>query len=348
MRVVVVGATGNVGTSVVERLARDDGVRSIVGVARRVPDLTMPKVEWRSADIGIDPLDELVAGADAVVHLAWLIQPQHDEATMARTNIVGTMRLAHATARARGPAFVYASSVGTYAPGPKDRAVDERWPATGIGTSAYSRHKAIVEALLDDIERDHPDLRVVRMRTSLVFKREAASEIGRLFLGPLVPRRLLAPGRIPLFPRSRDLVFQATHASDIADAYWRAVTRDVRGAFNIAAGPVLDGNVLATVLRTRAVPVPTAALRALVFAGWRARLLPLGEGWIDMATQTPLMDVRRAETELDWHPVHQATEAVHELFAGFADRAGGPTPPLASPRPARTADPSRLVFGSLG
>jgi nucleoside-diphosphate-sugar epimerase len=330
VHVVVVGATGNVGTSVVERLVQDPGTDSVVGVARRLPASTPPKVRWRRADIGVDPLDDIVGGADAVIHLGWMIQPQHDEATMARTNVVGTMRLAAAAGRAGVGAFVYASSVGTYAPGPKAPLVDERWPATGVDSSSYSRHKAMVEAMLDEVERTHPSMRVVRMRTSLVFQRRAASEIGRLFLGPLVPRVLLAPGRLPFVPRARDLVFQATHATDVADAYWRATTRDVRGAFNIAAGPILDGDVLARTLESRPLPVPIAGLRALLFAAWRARLVPLEEGWIDMATRTPLMDSTRATTELGWEPRVTATDAVRELFVGFAERAGGNTPPLAT------------------
>ena len=59
-------------------------------------------------------------------------------------------------AAARGPALVYASSVGAYSPGPKDRRVDETWPTGGVPTSFYSRHKAEVERLLDAFEREHP------------------------------------------------------------------------------------------------------------------------------------------------------------------------------------------------
>ena len=50
------------------------------------------------------------------------------------------------------PRLVYASSVGAYSPGPKLDAVDETHPVDGIPTSFYSRHKAEVEAILDEIE----------------------------------------------------------------------------------------------------------------------------------------------------------------------------------------------------
>jgi UDP-glucose 4-epimerase len=91
--------------------------------------------------------------------------------------------------------LVYASSVGAYSPGPKDRRVDESWPTQGIPTSLYSRHKATVERELDRLASEQPRLRIVRLRPGLIFPRSAATEIRRLFVGPLLPRRLRArPG----------------------------------------------------------------------------------------------------------------------------------------------------------
>src|SRR5579862_4820195 len=117
MRVVVFGATGNTGSSLLPLLAEDSRIESIVGVARRRPNLSLPKTEWATADIGTDNLDPVLAGADAVVHLAWLIQPSHDEAALARVNVHGSRRLLDAMERAGVRALVYASSVGAYSPG---------------------------------------------------------------------------------------------------------------------------------------------------------------------------------------------------------------------------------------
>ncbi|MCV4784716.1 hypothetical protein OFM36_35330, partial [Escherichia coli] len=82
--------------------------------------------------------------------------------------------------------------------------------------------------------------RVVRLRPGLIFQRQAATEIRRLFVGPFLPPFLADRRAIPVVPRVKDLVFQAVHADDVAQAYRLAVVRDVRGAFNIAAEPVLD------------------------------------------------------------------------------------------------------------
>ncbi len=98
------------------------------------------------------------------------------------------------------PSLVYASSVGAYSAGPKDRLVDESWPTEGISTSFYSRHKATVERELDRLADAHPRLRVVRLRPGLIFQRSAATEIRRLFAGPLLPTTLLRSRLAPFSP----------------------------------------------------------------------------------------------------------------------------------------------------
>jgi nucleoside-diphosphate-sugar epimerase len=338
MRIVVIGATGNVGTSLLERLVAEDAVESIVGVARRLPELELAKTTWRAADVVRDDLVTLVSGADAVVHLAWAIQPSRDLNELWRTNVIGSSRVFSAVADAGVSTLVYASSVGAYSPGPKDRQVDEGWPTHGVATSFYARHKAEVERRLDRFERELPDRRVVRLRPALTFKREAASGIRRLFAGPLLPSPLVHPGRIPLVPDVPGLRFQAVHSNDVGEAYRRALVGDARGAFNIAADPVLDPQALAGILGARRLPLGAGLARGLTAVSWRLHLQPTPPGWLDMALAVPLMDSSRARRELGWEPEHGADEALREVLEGMSKGEGMDTPPL-SPR---TGGPLRV------
>jgi nucleoside-diphosphate-sugar epimerase len=325
---VVTGATGNVGTSLVQALAADPDVSSVVGIARRRPELDVPKTEWVAADVERDDLVSPFRGADAVVHLAWRIQPARDLNGLWRTNVHGSSRTFAAVLDARVPSLVYASSVGVYSRGPKDRLVDESWPRDGVPTSFYARHKAEVERRLDALERDHPSLRVVRLRPGLVFKRDAATGVRRLFAGPFLPTpffRASLVGAVPSIPRLR---FQALHGDDAADAYRRAALSDVRGVFNVAASPVLDSPKLARLADAPLVPVPAGLVRALTAASWRLRLQPSPPGWFDMAVGVPLMDCSRAREELGWEPRRGADEALVELLQGMREGAGADTPPL--------------------
>lgn len=329
MKVAVVGATGNVGSAVLRALGGEERVREVIGIARRRPNVELPKVQWRTADIARDDLEPVLADADAVIHLAWLIQPSRDERVLRAVNVDGSRRVFDAAARAGAGAIVYASSVGAYSPGPKDRAVDESWATDGIATSFYSRHKAEVERILDGFEQAHPHIRVVRLRPGLIFQRDAASEIRRYFVGPLLPPPLVRRGLIPVVPRTPGLRFQAVHADDVADAFRRVVAeREVHGAYNIAADPVLDADELGRLLGARPVPLPAAVLRAAADLTWRARLQPTPPGWVDLALEVPIMDTSRARTELGWTPAHSSGDALLELLDGLRESAGARTPPL--------------------
>lgn len=328
MRVVVTGASGNVGTSVLEALGREPQVEEIVGIARRLPEIEMPKVKWVGADILEVELAPFFEGADAVIHLAWAIQPSRDEAVTERINVEGSRRVFEAAAAAKAKALIYASSVGAYSPGPKERQVDESWPVEGIPTSFYSRHKAATEDLLDELEGRAPDLRIVRLRPGLIFKAEAASEIRRLFAGPLLPGFLVRKQLVPLLPNVPRLRFQAVYSRDVGEAYRQAVVRDVRGAFNIAADPEIGIEELREFFGARSIPLPARALRTAADLSWKLRLQPSPPGWIDLALGVPMMDTTRAREELGWEPTLTSLEALDDLLRGLRNAEGAPTPPL--------------------
>ncbi len=130
---------------------------------------------------------------------------------------------------------------------------------------------------------------------------------------------------------------QAVHSADVGDAYRRAVLGDVRGAFNLAAEPVLTPASVAAAIRSRRVPVPAQVMRAVVTASWVLRAQPTSPDWLDLMIHPPLLDTTRARVELGWAPARSATDALCEFLEGIADGAGGSTPPLA---PLTAARPS--------
>jgi UDP-glucose 4-epimerase len=340
VRVVVTGASGNLGTAVVRALASDERVESIVGIARRPPPSQPGKLEWQTADVGRDDLAGLFAGADAVVHLAWRIQRSHRQTDLWRTNVHGSARVFESAAAAGVTTLVHGFSGGVYSPGPKQGRVDESWPHNGVRTSFYGRHKAEAEWRLDAVEAANPELRVVRIRPGLLFQRDAASGVRRLFAGPLLPTPLLRPGLLRIVPDVPGLRVQAAHADDVAHAYREAIFRDVRGAFNLAAEPVLDASAVATRLGARTAPMPVALARAFVAASWRLHLQPSPPGWLDLALRVPLMTCERAHRELGSEPRVSSLDALLELLDGLHDGAGGRTPPLEAEAggPARTGE----------
>jgi nucleoside-diphosphate-sugar epimerase len=327
MRIAITGATGNVGTSAIAALLEEPQVTQVVAIARRAPALALPKVAFVAADVSNDDLGRWFEGCEVVIHLAWQISQSHDRAKLWQNNVEGSTRVLAAAARAGVRALVVASSVGVYSPGPRDRLVDEGWPTEGVVTSQYSLQKVAVERELDMVEARFPGLRVVRMRPALIFKRDAASAIQRIFLGRLFPRWFLKPGRVPFVPER--LTLQCVHSLDVGNAFRRAALLDVRGAFNLATDPVLDGNALADVLATRTAKVPPKLIRDISSTAFRLRLQPSEPGWVDLAFSSPTMSSLRARDELGWYPRFGAIETLLELLEGIRDGAGTDTPALA-------------------
>lgn len=331
MRVVVTGATGNVGTAVVQALLADDGVDEVVGIARR-PTPERPGLRVVAADVGTDDLTPHLRGADALVHLAWMFQPTHRPTTTWQANAVGTATLLDAAAEAGVGVVVVASSVGAYSPG--TGRVDESWPTHSSPTAAYGREKAYVERVLDAFEQRHPSVRVVRLRPAFIFQRRAASEQRRIFAGPFLPASLIRPPLVPVLPWPSGLRFQALHARDVAEAYRLAVTTpEARGAYNVASEPVVDGAVVAGLLDARLLPVPTRAARVAVAGLWRLHAVPTEPALLDLALSLPLLDTSRIREELGWEPTVAGPDALREVLAGMREGAGGSTPPLVPDSP---------------
>ncbi|HEY1479022.1 MAG TPA: NAD-dependent epimerase/dehydratase family protein [Gaiellales bacterium] len=330
MRVVITGVTGNVGSALVHALDAAPETFDVVGIARRRPPAGYPIGRFVAADLARDGLDEAFEGADAVVHLAWEIQPSRDRNQLWRSNVLGTRRVLDAVVEAGVPRLVVASSIGVYGPGPKTRLVDESWPRGGIPSSTYSTHKAEIERLLDAFETSHADARVIRLRPALIFQRSSASEQRRLFAGPFVPGRLLRAGRLPILPDVSGLRFQAVHAKDVAEAYRLALVRpDARGAYNVAAPPVLDMPTIAGTRRARTVRVPRRVARGAFAAAYALRLHPSEPSWLDVGLDTPLVSSERIAMELGWQAQRSALDTINEVVDGLVDGTGGETTPLA-------------------
>jgi nucleoside-diphosphate-sugar epimerase len=177
------------------------------------------------------------------------------------------------------------------------------------------------------------------MRPGLVFKKEAATGIRRLFAGPFLPGPLVRPELIKVVPDVPNLRSQIVHSYDVGEAFRLAIFNDeARGPFNLATEPVLDPAEIGRILDARPVPVSAQVARTGARLSWLLRMQPVSEGWLDMAMSVPIMDSGRAHRELGWEPQRSADEALLDLLEGLRTGAGLDTPPL-SPK---TGGPFRI------
>jgi nucleoside-diphosphate-sugar epimerase len=344
MRLVVTGATGNVGSALLRAL--HGGSHIVTGVVRRPPDRPEPPydgVDWQRVDLTRDDHEDrlrgAVRGADAVVHLAWGFQPSHRLDHLAELGIGGTRRVAQAVAAEGVPHLVHMSSVGAYSPRSGPEAVTEDYPTDGVPTSPYSVHKSEAERWLDGFERRTSDVTVTRLRPGIIGQSAAGSALLRYAVPGALPAATLR--MVPVMPLDSRLNVPVVHADDVADAIVRVLERRPGGAFNLASGRPITVELVAAALHARSVHVPARVLRAAVSTLWHLRLAQLDPGWVDLAYSVPLLDSGRAETELGWEPGHTEVEVLDEIVAGMVTAASAPTPVL---RRRRLADNLARAF----
>jgi nucleoside-diphosphate-sugar epimerase len=331
LTVAVTGPTGEVGKPFVAALERMPEVERVIGMARRRFDPAKhhwgDKVEYRRGDIlDRDSVDELVADADVVVHLAFVIVAGRGESR--EINLSGSRNVFEAAAAAGAKRLVYTSSVAAYG---FDRDLPE-WltedmEVRGEPRHPYSAQKAEVEAVLAEaLEGSDTDAYVFRPcivagpEATLLLDLIPLLSIGRRIPGPL----RWALGRVPeLRPVLPDpgVPFQLVHHDDVAAALCAAVIDEGDpGVYNLAGPGELTISDLAHALGWHAVPTPQLAVGAAAEAVALLPFLPDEAAWIETVRRPVLMDTSRARRKLHWMPQHDAPQTLRETVAAVRSR----------------------------
>jgi nucleoside-diphosphate-sugar epimerase len=320
LTVAVTGPTGEIGISAVTALEREPAVDTIIGMARRPFDPVScgwQKTVYQRGDI-LDrgAVDALVAQADVVVHLAFIIMGSREESS--RINLQGTRNVFEATAAAGRPRrLVYTSSVAAYGyhsdnPVP----ITEDVPARGSAEHYYSAQKAACEALLADITKGS-SLEVFVLRPCVVAGPQATALADAMpwnqLPGPVRAISKVAPMLKPVVP-DPGFPLQLVHHDDVAEAIALAATAPAPpGAYNIAGDGVVTVSEVAKALGGRPVRVPAVAASAASAAISRVPFVPSMLEWLHVARTSVVMDTTKARTQLGWRPVHSAQETLAAL-----------------------------------
>jgi nucleoside-diphosphate-sugar epimerase len=333
LTVAVTGPTGEIGKPFIATLERSEQIGRIVGMARSPFDPAehgWEKVEYRQGDVlDREAIDELVAGADVVVHLAFVIVAGRGKSR--EINLVGSRNVFDAAVAAKAKRLVYTSSVAAYG-------FDARLPAlltedvmaVGADRHPYSAQKAEVEAELVEALAGSKTLSYV-FRPCIVAGPQAPLLVDSVPMSGLgahlpTPARSVLRRLSPLRPVLPDpgVSFQLVHHDDVATALCAAVLGDGDpGVYNLAGDGAVTITDLAHELGWHAVPAPKAAVGATAELVARLPLMPDRAAWIEALRRPVLMDTARARRELRWRPQHDARETLRETVAAFRDEDNG-------------------------
>ena len=337
LRVLVTGPTGDIGRSLLRALEREPAVSQVVAMARRGFDpakLGLTKTEYHRGDV-LDrvAVDELVDGADVVVHLAFLIVGGREETE--RINLDGSRTVFEAAVAAGAARLVYASSVAAYGFGAENPSLlSEDARPRGTERHYYSAQKAKLEAALEQVVGPSAT-DVYVFRPSIVAGHDALAllqnlpylqlfELMRRFQNPLTAAVLDTVARFPnLKPVLPDpgTPFQLVHHDDVANAFLAGVLgRGEPGVYNLAAPPPIRVSELAAELGWWSFPIPETAVESLSELVARLPLLPAQAQWIETLRQPVLVDTTKAREKLGWVPRHDGRETLRQMVVAARGR----------------------------
>jgi nucleoside-diphosphate-sugar epimerase len=331
LTVAITGPTGDIGRSLLRSLEKSREIGKLVAMARRPFDPAaagLRKTEYRRADVlDRDAVSELVADADVVVHLAFLIIGGLEETR--RVNLEGSRNVFEAAVGAGAQRLVYASSVAAYgfhADNPP--LLTEDVPVRGSERHYYSTQKAELErALSGTVAGTRTDAYV--FRPCIVAGPDALAlveNIPYVQLSERMPATMvraleLLPLLKPVIP-DPGVPFQLAHHDDVASALRAAVLgRGAPGVYNLAGPGTLTMSDLADALGWYSVPLPEIALDAAAELVALLPFTPTEAQWIESVRKPVLMDTAKARRELRWRPRHDARETLQSMVdAARSDR----------------------------
>lgn len=312
-RVLVTGAAGYLGSTVVQSLAeragRDgDPARIVASDVREVPpDRRLGGVEYVALDVRAPGLAAVLAAhqVDTVVHLAAIVTPGplSNRELEYSVDVLGTRNVLEACVASGVRRIIVTSSgaaYGYHADNPEWLTEDD--PVRGNETFAYSHHKRLVEEMLAEYRQSHPALEQVVFRVGTILGETTRNQITALFERP----RLIAI-------RGSKSPFVFIWDRDVAGAIEHAIFDGRPGVYNVAGDGALSIQEIAARLGKRCVTLPPGLLRAVLAVLHPLKLSRYGPEQVDFLRYRPVLDNRRLKEVFGYVPQLSSAE-VFELF----------------------------------
>lgn len=310
-------------------LEADERISKVVGVARRPFDPAAhgwSKLEYRQGDVrDVAVLEEAFAGADIVVHLAFLITGTRNDPNTHAINIDGTLNVFHAAAKAGAKRFVYASSVSAYGfASDLPIGITEDRPVKGAAHNFYSQEKAELEERLAALAAVHPSMELYVLRPPGVLgPNMMGAKSDRV--AAMVPKahrviNWLRRHRPPIPMIMPYTQMQLIHESDVGTAFLQCIVgAGPAGAYNISGDGLIDASDILREMGLR--PIVIRSHRQERLMRWLARqstrrFVPDGFEFAEMLTVPVIVDTTKAHEQLDWKPRWTSLEVLRGAVTG--------------------------------
>ncbi len=304
LTVAITGASGYVARRLIDDLCADERVGRVLGFDIAKPRLHGPKYLFDHLDVRDPAIGGRLKGVDILVHLAFVMDPIHDETEMRDINVNGSQNVLKRAAEAGVKKILYASSAvvyGAHRDNPVPLSESSRLRANL--DFSYAAHKLEVEYVIEEVRSEFPKTMVTVFRPAIVFGPHVDNTWSHFLETPLV---VGVKGFSP--------PVQFVHEDDVADALRFGVFHDLDGAFNLAAEGWLEASEVLRVIGRRRFDLPESAAFLLADKLWTAGLSEAPAGMLHYVMHPWVMDTSKL-TEAGYIAKRSNLEALEAAVA---------------------------------
>jgi UDP-glucose 4-epimerase len=327
MKYVITGGSGYIGSRLVELLAAREDTERIVITDIKAPPVPWPKTTYVELDVRDKSLRQLLEAEepDALVHLAFVLNPMRDEATMYDIDVNGTGVVLDAASRAGVSHLLVASSTTAYGAWPDNPVpLSEDDPVRGMPSYEYARDKTEIDRMCQLWAARHPERSMTIVRPCIVFGPSVDNYIVRFWMNaPFIP---LLDGADP--------ELQYVHEEDVVDALSRLLLERKAGIFNLTSDGTVSQSEGAALAGLKTREIKYESYRRLASTFWRLRVprVEAPPGQLDFLRYPWIASNERIKSELGWKPRYSSREAFVAALGAKGKLAGPAAKPPAPQR----------------
>jgi UDP-glucose 4-epimerase len=303
MRYLVTGGSGYIGSRLVERLVAAESTERIVIADVRPPRSFRPKTEWAELDVrDAGAVRELVARErpDALVHLAFVLNPIKDEQLMYDIDVNGTHNVLDAASQAGVEHVLVTSSTTAYGAFPDNPVpITEEWPVRGVAAFEYARDKTESDRLCQLWALEHPDRTMTIVRPCIVFGPNVDNYLVRIWTeSPFQPD----------LGGNLEQLMQFVHEDDLVEAVAGLLDGRHAGAFNVTGDGTMTMRETVELIGAKVRRMPLGLAKRISAATWKLGASETPPGQLEFAMNPWVCSNEKVKETLGWQPRYTSRE----------------------------------------
>jgi UDP-glucose 4-epimerase len=301
MKHVITGGSGYIGSRLVKALVEKGDEVVIADI--RPPRRSLDGVRFVQIDVRDRAMNALLEAErpDTLVHLAFVLNPIHDEHEMYDIDVNGTANVLDAADRIGVEHLLVASSATAYGAWPDNPVpMGEDQPVRGVPDYEYARDKTEIDRMTQLWAATHPETTVTIVRPAIVF-------------GPTVDNYIIrAWQNLPfvVLPDGVDSEWQLVHKDDLTDGLLRLLADRRAGAFNVTGDGTIRFSEMAALAGKPTRNMSSRIYKRLTQAAWKLRL-PRAEapgGMVAFMRYPWIMSNEKLKAQTGWSPRYTTRE----------------------------------------